>query len=152
MQALDSGKLHAYMCDFPTRELIEHPKVTALPHLGASTTEAEENCAVMVAENIKDYLENGIIRQSVNFPEAIMPRVDAYRITVANANVPNMVGQISTCLADAKLNIVDLLNKSRGDVAYTVIDLDQSVPEETLEKIRQIDGVLSVRNLGRPTA
>jgi D-3-phosphoglycerate dehydrogenase len=140
------------MCDFPTRELIEHPKVTALPHLGASTTEAEENCAVMVAENIKDYLENGIIRHSVNFPEAIMPRVDAYRITVANANVPNMVGQISTCLADAKLNIVDLLNKSRGEVAYTVVDLDQSVPEETLEKIRQIDGVLSVRNLGRPTA
>ena len=152
MQALDSGKLHAYMCDFPTRELIEHPKVTALPHLGASTTEAEENCAVMVAENIKDYLQNGIIRHSVNFPEAIMPRIDAYRITVANANVPNMVGQISTCLADAKLNIVDLLNKSRGDVAYTVVDLDQSVPEETLEEIRRIEGVLSVRNLGRPAA
>lgn len=151
MQALDSGKLHAYICDFPTRELIEHSKVIALPHLGASTTEAEENCAVMVAENVKDYLENGIIRHSVNFPEAIMPRIDSYRITVANANVPNMVGQISTCLAEVKLNIVDLLNKSRGDVAYTVVDLDQAVPEETLDKIRQIKGVLTVRDLGRPT-
>ena len=151
MQALDSGKLHAYICDFPTRELIEHSKVIALPHLGASTTEAEENCAVMVAENVKDYLENGIIRHSVNFPEAIMPRIDSYRITVANANVPNMVGQVSTCLAEVKLNIVDLLNKSRGDVAYTVVDLDQAVPEETLDKIRQIKGVLTVRDLGRPT-
>jgi D-3-phosphoglycerate dehydrogenase len=152
MKALDSGKLHAYVSDFPSRKLIQHPKVIALPHLGASTTEAEENCAVMVAENIKDYLENGIIRCSVNFPDAVMPRVDAYRITIANANVPNMVGQISTCLAGAGLNIVDLLNKSRGDVAYTVVDLDKPVPEDTMEAIRGIDGVLSVRDLGRPGA
>lgn len=150
MQALDSGKLHAYVCDFPSRALIEHPKVIVLPHLGASTAEAEENCAIMVAENIKDYLENGIIRYSVNFPDAILPRIDAYRITVANANVPNMVGQISTNLANADLNIVDLLNKSQDDIAYTVIDLDKPVPEETLEAIRQIEGVLVVRDLGRP--
>ncbi len=150
MQALDSGKLHAYVCDFPSRALIEHAKVIALPHLGASTAEAEENCAIMVAENVKDYLENGIIRYSVNFPDAIMPRIDAYRITVANANVPNMVGQISTTLADADLNIVDLLNKSQGDIAYTVVDLDKPVPEKTLEAIRQIEGVLVVRDLGRP--
>ncbi len=150
MQALDSGKLHAYVCDFPSRALIEHPKVIVLPHLGASTAEAEENCAIMVAENVKDYLENGIIRYSVNFPDAIMPRIDAYRITVANANVPNMVGQISTNLGDAGLNIVDLLNKSRGDIAYTVVDLDKPVPEKTLEAIRQIEGVLVVRDLGRP--
>lgn len=150
MQALDSGKLHAYVCDFPSRALIEHPKVIVLPHLGASTAEAEENCAIMVAENIKDYLENGIIRYSVNFPDAILPRIDAYRITVANANVPNMVGQISTNLANADLNIVDLLNKSQDDIAYTVIDLDKPVPEKTLEAIRQIEGVLVVRDLGRP--
>jgi D-3-phosphoglycerate dehydrogenase / 2-oxoglutarate reductase len=152
LQMLNSGKLHAYICDFPTRELIEHPKVIALPHLGASTTEAEENCAVMVAENVKDYLENGNIRFSVNFPEAIMPRVDSCRITVANANVPNMVGQISTCLADAGLNIVDLLNKSHGEIAYTVIDLAEAVPAATLADIRQIEGVLMVRDLGLSSA
>ena len=148
--ALDSGKLHAYVCDFPTRELIAHPKVVALPHLGASTTEAEANSAVMVAENVKDYLENGNIRFSVNFPEANMPRENGYRITVANANVPNMVGQISTCLAQAGLNIEDLLNKSLGDIAYTVVDLDGPVSDETLASISAIDGVLALRNLGKP--
>ncbi len=150
LEALDSGHLHAYVCDFPTSELIAHPGVIALPHLGASTVEAEENCAIMVAENVKDYLENGNIRHSVNFPEAVMPRADAWRITIANANVPNMVGQISTCLADAGLNIEDLLNKSLGDVAYTVVDLDGPVPEKTLKALQQIDGVLALRNLGKP--
>lgn len=150
LAALDSGSLHAYVCDFPTPELIRHPKVIALPHLGASTQEAEENCAIMVAENLREYLENGNVRSSVNFPEAIMPRAEAYRITVANANVPNMVGQISTCLANAGLNIADLLNKSQGDLAYTVVDLDAPVPEETLEALRSIKGVLRLRNLGKP--
>jgi len=150
IQALDKGKLHAYVCDFPTQALIKHPKVIALPHLGASTAEAEENCAVMVAENIRDYLENGNIRNSVNFPEAIMPRADAYRITLANANVPNMVGQISTCLAEAGLNIEDLLNKSLAGVAYTVVDLSGPVPEATRDKLCSIDGVLRLRELGLP--
>ena len=150
MAALDSGKLRSYVCDFPTRELIDHPGVAALPHLGASTTEAEENCAVMVAENLRDYLEHGNIRNSVNFPEANLPRMDAHRIAVANANVPNMVGQISTCLADAGLNIEDLLNKSRGDLAYTIVDLSGDVPAETIQKIQGIEGVLQVRNLGMP--
>ncbi|MFQ6004318.1 MAG: phosphoglycerate dehydrogenase [Woeseia sp.] len=150
LEALDSGHLEAYVCDFPTPELIAHPKVIALPHLGASTLEAEENCAIMVAENVKDYLENGNIRHSVNFPESIMPRADAWRITIANANVPNMVGQISTALAKAGLNIEDLLNKSLGELAYTVVDLDGQVPEETLQAIEQIDGVLALRNLGKP--
>ena len=121
IRALDSGTLHAYVTDFPSPELIAHPKVVALPHLGASTSEAEENCAIMVAENVKDYLENGNIRYSVNFPEARLPRLDAWRITVANANVPNMVGQISTCIANAGLNLEDLLNKSVGDFAYTIV-------------------------------
>jgi D-3-phosphoglycerate dehydrogenase len=148
LAALDSGKLHAYVCDFPTPDLIAHPKVVALPHLGASTAEAEENCAIMVAENVKDYLENGNIRFSVNFPECRLPRADAHRITIANANVPNMVGQISTCLADAGLNIEDLLNKSQGQLAYTIVDVNGQVAPETMRRIREIDGVLALRNLG----
>ncbi len=152
LSALDAGKLHAYVCDFPTPELIAHTKVIALPHLGASTREAEENCAIMIAENIKDYLENGNIKNSVNFPETIMPRADAYRITIANANVPNMVGQISTCLAKAGLNIEDLLNKSYGELAYTIVDLDGPVPDETISAMLQIKGVLALRNLGKPLA
>ncbi len=148
--ALDSGKLRSFVTDFPTSELIAHPKVVALPHLGASTSEAEENCAIMVAENLKDYLENGNIRHSVNFPESRLPRLDAWRITVANANVPNMVGQISTDLANAGLNIEDLLNKSVGDLAYTIIDVNKEPTPELLAEIRAIDGVLTLRNLGKP--
>jgi len=148
--ALDSGKLHAFVTDFPTPELIAHPQVVALPHLGASTGEAESNCAIMVAENIKDYLENGNIRHSVNYPHARMPRLDAWRITVANRNVPNMVGQISTRIADAGLNIEDLLNKSTGDLAYTIVDVNGEPSEELLDALRSIDGVLALRNLGKP--
>ena len=148
--ALDSGKLHTYVSDFPTAALIAHKKVVALPHLGASTTEAEENCAIMVAENLKDYLENGNVRFSVNFPESRLPRLDAWRITIANANVPNMVGQISTGLASAGLNIEDLLNKSIGELAYTIVDVNGPVSEDTLAQIRAIDGVLTLRNLGKP--
>jgi D-3-phosphoglycerate dehydrogenase len=150
IQALDAGRLHAYVSDFPTTDLIAHDKVIALPHLGASTAEAEENCAVMVAQNLRDYLENGNVRFSVNFPETIIPRLGAYRITIANANVPNMVGQISTCLAKANLNIEDLLNKSYGQLAYTIVDLDGPVSDETIAEMRAIDGVLALRNLGEP--
>ena len=150
IEALDEDRLHAYVCDFPTEELIKNPKVLALPHLGASTYEAEENCAVMVAENVKEYLENGNVRYSVNFPETVMPRTDSYRLAVSNANVPNMVVQISSALAAAELNIEDLLNKSRGDLAYTVVDLDGPVTDETIAEIRGIEGVLAVRYLGKP--
>jgi D-3-phosphoglycerate dehydrogenase len=150
MAALDAGKLHAYVTDFPTRELIDHPKVVALPHLGASTAEAEQNCAVMVADNVKDFLENGNIRFSVNFPESRMPRADAWRLTIANANVPNMVGQISTHLADAGLNIEDLLNKSIGNLAYTIVDVNAPITRELEDTLRSIEGVLRVRNLGKP--
>ncbi len=148
--ALDSGKLHAYVSDFPTPELIAHPKAVALPHLGASTAEAEENCAIMVAENVKDYLENGNVRFSVNFPESRLPRLDAWRITLANANVPNMVGQVSTCIANAGLNIEDLLNKSRGDLAYTIVDVNGEPSQALLDEIGAIKGVLTLRNLGKP--
>lgn len=147
LAALDRGHLRAYVCDFPTGTLLSHPKVIAFPHLGASTDEAEENCAVMVADSVRDYLEDGTVRNSVNFPEAIMPRNGGSRITIANANVPNMVGQISTILAKADLNIADLLNKSRGEIAYTIIDLDGGITEETLKAIRSIQGVLTLRHL-----
>jgi D-3-phosphoglycerate dehydrogenase len=146
LAALDGGALSAYVCDFPTMANKSHPKVVALPHLGASTGEAEDNCAVMVAETLRDFLENGNIRHSVNFPEAMLPRVPGtYRIAIANSNVPNMVGQISTRLAAAGLNIADLLNKSRGDVAYTLIDTDAPVPAAVLADIAGITGVLSAR-------
>lgn len=150
LAALAEKKLSAYVTDFPSRALIDNDGVISLPHLGASTHEAEANCAVMVAQNLRAYLEHGLIRHSVNFPESDMPRADAYRVTVANANVPNMVGQMSTVLAEAGLNIVDLLNKSRGDVAYTIVDLESEVSADTIERIRAIDGVLRVRNLGKP--
>ncbi|MCI0749778.1 MAG: phosphoglycerate dehydrogenase [Nevskiales bacterium] len=145
---LDEGKLRAYVCDFPTKLLYRHPRVIALPHLGASTGEAEDNCAVMVAEQLRDYLENGNIRNSVNFPEAVMPRVaGATRLCIANANVPNMVGQITTALAKHNLNISDLLNKSRGDVAYTLVDVEGVVPRGVVKEITGIQGVLSTRLL-----
>ena len=142
---LDGGHLAGYVCDFPTRAVKDHPRVVALPHLGASTGEAEENCAIMVADTLRDFLEHGNVRNSVNFPEAVLPRVGGNRISIANDNVPNMVGQISTCLADAKLNIADLLNKSRGDLAYTLIDTDAPIPGEVLAHLRAIPGVLAAR-------
>lgn len=146
LEALNAGALRCYVCDFPTNELKNHPKVVALPHLGASTAEAEENCAIVAAETLRDFLENGNIRNSVNFPEAILPRTSrASRLAIANENVPNMVGQISTALAEARLNIADLLNKSRGELAYTLLDVDGEIPPAVLEQVRAIQGVLSVR-------
>jgi D-3-phosphoglycerate dehydrogenase len=146
LAALDARRLHAYVCDFPSRALKDHPRVVTLPHLGASTGEAEENCAVMVAEQVRDFLENGNIRNSVNYPEAVLPRVpNTTRVAIANSNVPNMVGQISTCLAARGINIADLLNKSRGEFAYTLIDADGAVGEDLLASLRAIDGVLSAR-------
>ena len=148
LAALDAGRLHAYVCDFPRRSLKDHPRVITLPHLGASTSEAEENCAVMVAEQVRDFLENGNIRNSVNYPDTVLPRVpNTTRLGVANRNVPNMVGQISTALAAHRINIADLLNKSRGEYAYTLIDADGALGEELLNRIRAIDGVLAARIL-----
>ena len=146
--ALDAARLHAYVCDFPSVALKQHPRVVTLPHLGASTGEAEENCAVMVAEQLREFLEHGNIRNSVNYPEAVLPRVpNTTRLAIANSNVPNMVGQISTCLASARLNIADLLNKSRGEYAYTLIDTDGQVSADVLGQIRAISGVLSAHIL-----
>jgi len=145
--ALDRGHLYAYCCDFPSNLLKDHPRVVTLPHLGASTKEAEDNCAIMVAEQVRDYLEDGTVTNSVNFPDIHLSRNGGYRLAIVNSNVPNMVGQISTDLAAAGLNIMDMLNRSRGEVAVTLIDMDQPCPAETLAKIRAIEGVLSVRGL-----
>ena len=145
--ALDAGKLHAYLCDFPTNRLKNHPKVVVLPHLGASTQEAEDNCAVMVAEELQDFLEHGNVRNSVNCPEVVVAREGACRLVVANANVPNMVGQISTAMARAGLNIHNLVNKSRGDLAYTLVDLDSVLPDTVYGEIAAIPGVMSARKI-----
>lgn len=145
--ALDAGKVYAYVCDFPSNRLKNHPRVITLPHIGASTEEAEENCAIMVAEQVRDYLENGNIRNSVNFPDVWMPRTEGSRLAVANANVPNMLGQISTTLAKAGLNIVDMINKSRGELAYTLVDVETDIPQHTVDEIAAIQGVLAVRTI-----
>ncbi len=147
IEALDAGKLHAYICDFPANALKGHARMVALPHLGASTSEAEENCAVMVAEQVADYLENGNIRNAVNFPNVSMARESAYRIAIANANVPNMVGQISAVLAAAGLNIHNMVNKSKGDMAYTLVDVDSAVTSAVMQQLSAIAGVLAVRYL-----
>ena len=144
-EAIKAGKVYAYVCDFPSNLLKKHDRVIALPHLGASTAEAEDNCAIMVADEVSDYLENGNVTNSVNFPEVMMPRTEGYRIGIVNSNVPNMVGQISTAMADAGLNIIDLLNKSKGDLAYTLADVDKEIPQTVLDAIASIDGVLAVR-------
>lgn len=144
--ALDAGRLRGYVCDFPTQSLKTHPKVIALPHLGASTLEAEDNCAAMAAEELRGFLEKGEIRNSVNFPPARLPWNDGTtRLVITNSNVPNMVGQVTTLLAIAGLNIADLLNKSKGENAVTLVDLEGNVPEDVVRRIRMIDGVLSAR-------
>jgi len=145
VKSLDAGKVYAYVCDFPSNLLKDHPRVITLPHLGASTREAEDNCAIMVAEEIRDYLENGNVRNSVNFPKVYMNRYGGYRLAVVNANVPNMLGQISTTLADAGLNILDMINKSRGELAYTLVDVESEISQDCVDKISATKGVLAVR-------
>jgi len=147
LDGLDSKKLRAYVCDFPTARMKSHPGVVALPHLGASTQEAEDNCAVMVVDQVREFLDNGNITNSVNFPSVHMPREASHRVAVASANIPNMVGQISTAMADAGINIHNMVNKSRGDIAYTMLDLDSPAAESALAKIRDIEGVMTVRVL-----
>ncbi|MCZ7558857.1 MAG: phosphoglycerate dehydrogenase [Burkholderiaceae bacterium] len=148
--ALEAGRLRHYVCDFPSAAVNGHARVIALPHLGASTREAEENCAKMVVDQLRDYFENGNIRNAVNFPDAIAPRESGHRVAIANANVPNMLGQISTAMAQAGLNIGNMLNKSRGEMAYTIVDVDSPVPERAIASIGAIGGVLAVRYLPRP--
>ncbi|MDK9704885.1 MAG: phosphoglycerate dehydrogenase [Sulfuritalea sp.] len=147
LAALEARKLGSYVCDFPSPHVNNHPHVIALPHLGASTGEAEENCAIMVADQLRDYLEDGNVQNAVNFPNVVMPRESRFRVAVTNSNVPNMLGQISTAMAQAGLNIHNMMNKSKGEVAYTLVDVETKVPKEVIDSIAQIEGVLAVRYL-----
>ncbi len=143
--AIKSGRVRAYVCDFPSNQLKDQERVITLPHLGASTEEAEENCAIMVAEQIRDYLEKGTIHNSVNFPEMSLPGQLNNRLIIANANIPHMIERISAAVSNANINILDMLNRSRGDIACTLIDCESDVTEDVLTSISKIEGVLKVR-------
>lgn len=148
IHALETDQIRGYVCDFPTPTLNTRPHVVTLPHLGASTYEAEENCARMAADQLRAYLVDGTIRNAVNFANAELPRAEGtHRLAIANANVPNVVGRVSTLVGEAGLNIADLLNASRGDLAYTLIDVDGAIPTTLVDSLLAIDGVLSVRAL-----
>ncbi len=146
LKALESKKVSSYVTDFPTAKLLNTKGVIPIPHLGASTAESEENCAVMAVEQIKDFLENGNIKNSVNFPECILPRaVGENRLLIANKNIPNMIGKISSILATNSINISDLLNKSRDNLAYNIIDVDKQIPDNIAKKLQEIEGIITVR-------
>lgn len=145
--ALDSGQLDRFVTDFPIPALLGRPDVIAMPHLGASTAEAEENCAVMAADQLMDFLEHGNIRNSVNFPTTRMVRNGGYRLTFANANVPKVLGKVLAVIADCNNNVIDLVNQSRDDLAYNIIDVDQPIDQCTLDQITAIEGVVRVRAL-----
>jgi D-3-phosphoglycerate dehydrogenase len=147
VEALTAKRLKYYVCDFPNPRFYANPGVLALPHLGASTREAEDNCAVMVVNQVREYLEHGNVRNAVNFPDVVMDRESPYRIGIANANVPNMLGQISTAMAAAGLNIHNMLNKSKRDMAYTLVDVDSPASTEVVRGLSAIKGVLMVRYL-----
>ncbi len=147
VEALADGKLRSYVTDFPSPALLAARGVIALPHLGASTQEAEDNCAIMVADQVRDYLEHGIVRNAVNFPDVVMARESPFRVAIANSNVPNMLGQISTTMANAGLNIHNMINKSKGEMAYTLVDCDSDVPASAIDALGNIRGVLAVRYL-----
>ncbi|MEK7734709.1 MAG: 3-phosphoglycerate dehydrogenase, partial [Pseudomonadota bacterium] len=142
--------VYGYICDFPSNLLKNHERVITLPHLGASTQEAEDNCAMMVVDQVRDFLENGNIRHSVNFPDVVVPRASDHRLVVANANVPNMLGQISETLGHAGLNILDMVNMSRADLAYTLADLDSAIGDDVRQRIAAIPGVLKARVVPPP--
>ena len=146
ISALDADALRGYVCDFPSTNVHKHPKCISLPHLGASTREAESNCAIMAVDELRGFLEDGQVHNSVNFPEAVMPREEGtHRVLIVNRNVPNMVGQVSTIVAQHGENIANLLNRSRGELAVTLVDVEGEVELPTLEELRGIDGVLSAR-------
>jgi D-3-phosphoglycerate dehydrogenase / 2-oxoglutarate reductase len=144
-QGLEKGRIGRYVTDFPSTDLLGNPGVVGLPHLGASTGEAEENCAVMVVEQLRDFLENGNVQNSVNFPNTRMGRAGKGRLCVANENRPNMIGQLSHVLGEAGVNIAQMHNASRGNLAYTLVDIDSAPNGSLVEAIGRIDGILSVR-------
>jgi D-3-phosphoglycerate dehydrogenase / 2-oxoglutarate reductase len=143
--ALDEGHVARYVADFPVPELLTHPRVLLTPHLGASTEEAEENCAVMAADQLVEFLKTGNIRNSVNFPSVSLEPAGGYRIAVTNRNVPGILNKVTSVLADRQINVIDMINKSRGDVAYNLIDVADELDAATLEAIRATDSVMNVR-------
>lgn len=145
LTALEQGKLRRYACDFPEPQLITRNDVILMPHIGASTEEAEENCAIMAADQIIDFLENGNIRNSVNFPACFLERTEGFRLAIANLNVPKKLSQVLDILADKNINVIDMLNKSRDDVAYNLIDIANEPDEALLAEIREIEGIINVR-------
>ena len=147
IKSLDSGNVKYYVTDFPIDEKKNHERVIALPHLGASTSEAEDNCALMIVKQVKEYLENGNIINSVNFPDAKMPRAGKERLAITHRNVPNMVRQITKAIAEEEANIVDMLNKSKGEFAYTLIDIEEKIPNSVIDNIKKVEGILKVRAL-----
>jgi D-3-phosphoglycerate dehydrogenase len=149
IEALNSEKLGAYVTDFPSAEMLACKKAICIPHLGASTPEAEDNCAIMAVKQLMDFLENGGIRNSVNFPRCKLDMRAPYRLLVANRNIPNMVGQITTILAAANINITDLINHHRDDFAYNIIDTEQKIPQTTMEQIKEVNGIIKVRSVER---
>ena len=144
---LDNGRIGKYITDFPVLEMMGHDKVISIPHLGASTEEAEENCAIMVANQLIDFLENGNIRNSVNFPNLFLERNGGFRMAFSNRNVPKMLNQVLSVLADRNINVIDMINKSRNDVAYNIIDIEQEPTAELIQALEDIDGVIKVRTL-----
>jgi len=144
-QGLASGRIGRYVTDFPSAEMLGDPRVIGLPHLGASTAEAEENCALMVVDQLRDFLENGNVHNAVNFPNTRMSRAGKTRLCISNQNRPNMIGQLSHVLGEAGVNIAQMHNASRGDIAYTLIDLDSDANDALIAAIGKIDGILSVR-------
>lgn len=150
-EAIRAGKVNAYVCDFPSNLLKDHERVIALPHLGASTQEAEDNCAIMVADQVREYLENGTVQNSVNFPDMMMARnSEAHRLLIVNSNIPHMIERISSAIANANINILDMLNRSRGEIACTLMDVASPVPESVVAEIGTTEGVLAVRVLREP--
>ena len=147
LAALDSGKLNAYVCDFPAEKLKRNERVITLPHLGASTAEAEENCAMMVADQIKDFLENGNIKNSVNFPAVKLPRGGKSRVALTHKNMPDMIAKISAAVGDAGYNIFHMRNESRNDLAYTLMDIECEIGDDLIEKFGDIEGVLKARQV-----
>ena len=145
--ALDAGKMGSYVTDFPTPELIGHPRVLAMPHIGASTGEAEDNCAVMAADQLIDFLENGNIKNSVNFPDASMARGSDFRLTFSNSNVPNVLSTVLSQISGTGANVIDLVNQSRNEIAYNIMDIDQPVTDELVDAISNLDGVIRVRRV-----
>lgn len=147
-RALDSDRLHRYVSDFPANDTLRHPKMLQMPHIGASTGEAEENCAIMVADQLMDFLENGNIANSVNFPNIALPRATPVRVTISNRNVPKVLNQITAIIAEHEINIVDMLNKSRDDIAYNIIDLAACPDKSAIDALSSIDEVIGLRVLG----